>query len=130
VIRGGTVAVHQRECANVQQMIRAGRDIVTAAWLPHQAERGYRVTVQLEALDRPRLLADVTAAIDAAGADITSASIAPPQQMRVRQTYTIRLADLASLPRLLRALRRVQGVYDVYRARPRIHPRVAETPEG
>ncbi|MDI2132573.1 RelA/SpoT family protein [Yinghuangia seranimata] len=128
VIRGGTVAVHQRECANVQQMIRAGRDIVAAAWLPHQAERGYRVTVQLEALDRPRLLADVTAAIDAAGADITSASIAPPQQMRVRQTYTIRLADLASLPRLLKALRRVQGVYDVYRARPRIHPRVAESP--
>ncbi|MGW0663212.1 RelA/SpoT family protein [Streptodolium elevatio] len=128
VIRGGTVAVHQRDCANVQQMIRAGRDIVTAAWLPHQAERGYRVTVQLEALDRPRLLADVTAAIDAAGADITSASIAPPQQMRVRQTYTIRLADLASLPRLLKALRRVQGVYDVYRARPRIHPRVAESP--
>ncbi|MCF2532616.1 RelA/SpoT family protein [Yinghuangia soli] len=128
VIRGGTVAVHQRDCANVQQMIRAGRDIVSAVWLPHQAERGYRVTVQLEALDRPRLLADVTAAIDAAGADITSASIAPPQQMRVRQTYTIRLADLASLPRLLKALRRVQGVYDVYRARPRIHPRVAESP--
>lgn len=130
VIRGGTVAVHQRDCANVQQMIRAGRDIVSAAWLPHQAERGYRVTVQLEALDRPRLLADVTAAIDAAGADITSASIAPPQQMRVRQTYTIRLADLGSLPRLLKALRRVQGVYDVYRARPRIHPRVAEGPES
>ncbi|HSA53794.1 MAG TPA: HD domain-containing protein [Yinghuangia sp.] len=127
VIRGGTVAVHQRECSNVQQMIRAGRDIVAAAWLPHQAEQGYRVTVQLEALDRPRLLADVTAAIDAAGADITSASIAPPQQMRVRQTYTIRLADLSTLPHLLRALRRVQGVYDVYRARPRIHPRVAET---
>ncbi|UGQ09713.1 HD domain-containing protein [Yinghuangia sp. ASG 101] len=126
VIRGGTVAVHQRECLNVQQMIRAGRAIVAAAWLPHQAEQGYRVTVQLEALDRPRLLADVTAAIDAAGGDITSASIAPPQQMRVRQTYTIRLADLASLPQLLRALRRVQGVYDVYRARPRLHPRVAE----
>ncbi|MFE5325788.1 RelA/SpoT family protein [Embleya sp. NPDC056575] len=128
VIRGGTVAVHRSDCTNVQQMRRAGRDVVAASWLPHQADQGYRVTLQLEALDRPRLLADVTAAIDAEGADITSASIAPPQQMRVRQTYTIRLADLATLPKLLRALRRVQGVYDVYRARPRVHPRVADRP--
>ena len=126
VIRGGTVAAHRSDCTNVQQMRRAGRDVVAASWLPHQADQGYRVTVQIEALDRPRLLADVTAAIDAEGADITSASIAPPQQMRVRQTYTIRLADLATLPRLLRALRRVQGVYDVYRAHPRTHPRVAD----
>jgi GTP pyrophosphokinase len=126
VIRGGTVAVHRADCPNVQQMRRAGRDVVAASWLPHQADQGYRVTVRIEALDRPRLLADVTAAIDAEGADITSASIAPPQQMRVRQTYTIRLADLATLPKLLRALRRVQGVYDVYRAQPRVHPRVAD----
>jgi GTP pyrophosphokinase len=79
---------------------------------------GYMVTVQADALGRPRLLADLTAAISAVGADIVSASVEPPQELRVRHRYTVELPDAGLLPGLMRAMLRVAGVYDVYRAVP------------
>jgi GTP pyrophosphokinase len=76
------------------------------------------VTVQADALGRPRLLADLTAAISAQGADIFSASVEPPQELRVRHRYTVELPDPGLLPGLMKAMLRVPGVYDVYRAVP------------
>ncbi len=75
----------------------------------------YRVTLQAEALNRPRLLADLTAAMSATGLDIVSAVVEPPQELRVRHTYTVELPDAQTLPVVMRAMLRVSGVYDVRR---------------
>jgi hypothetical protein len=53
-----------------------------------------------------------------AGVDIVSAEVEPPQELRVRHTYTVELPDAEALPELMRAMLRVPGVYDVYRAGP------------
>jgi GTP pyrophosphokinase len=76
------------------------------------------VTVQADALGRPRLLADLTAAMSAVGVDIVSASVEPPQELRVRHRYTVELPDPGLLPELMRAMLRVAGVFDVYREVP------------
>ena len=77
---------------------------------------GCRVTLLAESFGRPHLLADLTEAIAAEGADIVSATVEPPSQQRVRHTYTVQLPDAARLPTLMRAMRNVPGVYDVGRA--------------
>lgn len=118
VTRGGTVAVHRAECPTVLRMSADGRDPVGVDWLRGSGS-GYRVTLQAEALGRPRLLADITEAISGAGVGIVSAAVEPPQELRVRHTYTVELPDAGALPSLMRAVRDVAGVYDVYRARRR-----------
>nr|WP_229698589.1 HD domain-containing protein [Wenjunlia tyrosinilytica] len=120
VTRGGTVAVHRVECAVVRDMRGDGRDPVDVDWLRGEST-GYRATLLAEALGRPRLLADLTEAIASAGVGIVSAAVEPPQELRVRHTYTVELPDADALPALMKAMRDVPGVYDVYRAHHRPH---------
>ncbi|MGW4896588.1 RelA/SpoT family protein [Kitasatospora sp. NPDC004240] len=115
-IRGGSVAVHRTGCPAGERMRGAGRVVLEVAWRPGGGPPdGYRATLRAEALNRPRLLADLTAAISAEGVGIVSAEVEPPQELRVRHTYTVELPEPQALPGLLRAMHRVSGVYDVGR---------------
>ncbi|MDH6136093.1 guanosine-3',5'-bis(diphosphate) 3'-pyrophosphohydrolase [Kitasatospora sp. MAA4] len=119
-IRGGSIAVHRADCPTGERMRTSGRGPVQLGWAPGAGAPTdrpvtYRVTLQAEALNRPRLLADLTAAMSATGLDIVSAVVEPPQELRVRHTYTVELPDAQTLPVVMRAMLRVSGVYDVRR---------------
>ncbi|MFW6692083.1 RelA/SpoT family protein [Streptomyces sp. MAR4 CNX-425] len=121
VVRGGAVAVHRVGCAAVARMATAGRAELRVHWRTGEGAppAALRVTLRAEAFVRAHLLADLTEAIAAAGVAIVAADVEPPRQQRVRHTYTLQLPDPAELPGLMRAMRRVPGVYDVSRAQ---HP--------
>jgi GTP diphosphokinase / guanosine-3',5'-bis(diphosphate) 3'-diphosphatase len=112
-VRGGVVTVHRVECAAVARMSEAGRAAVDVRW---GDTTECRVTLVAESFGRPHLLADLTEAMALEGAEIVSATVAPPTQQRVHHTYTVQLPDAAHLPALMRAMRNVPGVYDVSRA--------------
>ncbi|WP_030204509.1 bifunctional (p)ppGpp synthetase/guanosine-3',5'-bis(diphosphate) 3'-pyrophosphohydrolase [Streptomyces sp. NRRL S-87] len=112
VVRGGAVTVHRVQCPAVDRMRSLGRTPVAVHW---RATADCRVTLVAESFGRPHLLADLTEAISREGADIVSATVEPPTEQRVRHTYTVQLPDAAVLPRLMRAMRDVPGVYDVGR---------------
>ncbi|MEU6550910.1 HD domain-containing protein [Streptomyces sp. NPDC046915] len=112
-VRGGVVTVHRVECAGAARMKSVGRAEVGVRW---GDTTECRVTLVAESFGRPHLLADLTEAIALEGAEIVSATVAPPSQQRVRHTYTLQLPDAAHLPALMRAMRNVPGVYDVGRA--------------
>ncbi|MFE7530886.1 RelA/SpoT family protein [Kitasatospora sp. NPDC057542] len=115
-IRGGAVAVHRTGCPAGERMRADGRAELEVRWQPEGAPAaGHRATLRAEALNRPRLLADLTAAISGAGVGIVSAEVEPPQESRVRHTYTVELPEPAALPGLMRAMLKVSGVYDVSR---------------
>ena len=127
-VKGG-VAVHRAGCPTGTGMIDGGRAAVPVSWAGDAAPTGYIVTIQADSLGRPRLLADLTAAMSAAGVDIFSATVEPPEELRVRHRYTVELPDPALLPGLMRTMLRVPGVYDVYRAVPQA-AEPAESPEA
>lgn len=113
-VRGGAVTVHRDTCQAVGRMESAGRRTLPVRW--EQGATGCRVTLRAEAFGRPHLLADLTETIAAEGAAVVSADVEPPREQRVRHTYTLQLPDAKGLPALMRAMRRVPGVYDVTRA--------------
>ncbi|WP_130797557.1 RelA/SpoT family protein [Streptomyces otsuchiensis] len=113
-VRGGAVTVHRAGCPVATGMAEAGRTPVAVGW--RTARAGCRVTVRAEALGRPHLMADLTDALASHGAAVLHAEVEPPRERRVRHTYTLQLPDASGLPRLLRAMRGVPGVYDVGRA--------------
>ncbi|MFF2378448.1 RelA/SpoT family protein [Streptomyces xiamenensis] len=118
LVRGGAVTVHRESCPTAVRMTGAGRGALEVGW--RSPSVGCRVTLYAESLGRPHLLADLTEALAAHGAAVLQAEVEPPRQQRVRHTYTLRLPDASGLPRLMRAMREVPGVYDVSRAaRPR-----------
>jgi GTP pyrophosphokinase len=113
-VRGGTVTVHRESCPVAGGMLADGRRDVPVRW--RSSRVGCRVTLRAEALGRPHLLADLTEALAVHGAAVLQAEVEPPHQQRVRHTYTLQLPDASGLPRLMRAMRGVPGVYDVNRA--------------
>ncbi|MFI7010745.1 RelA/SpoT family protein [Streptomyces sp. NPDC050145] len=115
-VRGGVVTVHRVECSGVARMKAAGRPEIGVRWADAETAE-YRVTLIAESFSRPHLLADLTEAIALEGVAIISATVDPPDQGRVRHTYTLQLPDADRLQNLMRAMRNVPGVYDVDRAR-------------
>ncbi len=114
---GRGVSVHRTDCANTGSLEGRPERLIEVAWAPNQAE-SFLVWVQVEALDRARLLRDVTSVLSDHGANIhTSSSIAGRDRVAFLR-YEIELSDPAQLERVLADLRVVDGVYEAYRLVP------------
>ena len=73
------------------------------------------MNIQVEALDRARLLSDVTRALSDQHVNILSASVTTTRDRVALSRFTFEMADPAHLETVLKAVRSVDGVYDVYR---------------
>ncbi|MGD2060707.1 MAG: hypothetical protein PVF87_07580, partial [Acidimicrobiia bacterium] len=70
---------------------------------------------QVEALDRARLLRDVTAVVSDTGGNITASSTNTGDDRVAILRYEVELSDPSQLPRLLSDIRSVDGVYTAFR---------------
>ena len=88
--------------------------MVEVEWAP-TANSVFLVNIQVEALDRSRLLCDVTRALSDQHVNILSASVATSRDKIALSRFTFEMADPKHLGSLLKTVRGVEGVYDVYR---------------
>jgi GTP pyrophosphokinase len=114
VTRGGSVSVHRRTCTNAESLMEDRDRLVEVAWSP-SADSVFLVSIQIEALDRHRLLSDVSRVLSDEKVNILSASVATNRDRVAVSKFTFELGDAKHLGHLLRAVRNVEGVYDVYR---------------
>jgi GTP pyrophosphokinase len=75
----------------------------------------FLVQIQVEALDRSRLLSDVTRVLSDAHVNILSASVQTTRDRVALSRFTFEMGDPGHLDHVLAAVRRVDGVFDVYR---------------
>ncbi len=114
---GRGVSIHRTDCANIGALEGQPERLIEVAWAPNQSD-SFLVWIQVEALDRPRLLRDVTAVLSDHGANIhTSSSIAGRDRVAFLR-YEVELSDPAQLERVLSDMRNVEGVYESYRLVP------------
>jgi guanosine-3',5'-bis(diphosphate) 3'-pyrophosphohydrolase len=116
VTRGHGVSVHRTDCLNVQNLLEqqdAGRT-VEVEWTP-SASSVYLVNIQVEALDRHRLLSDVTRVLSDHHVNILSASVMTRHDRVAMSRFTFEMGGPEHLATLLSAVRGLEGVYDVYR---------------
>ncbi|HEU5035287.1 MAG TPA: bifunctional (p)ppGpp synthetase/guanosine-3',5'-bis(diphosphate) 3'-pyrophosphohydrolase [Mycobacteriales bacterium] len=114
VTRGNGVSVHRADCTNVQHLSTQPERLVEVEWAP-SAGSVFLVAIQVEALDRTRLLSDVTRVLSDAHVNILSASVATTRDRVAVSRFTFEMADPKHLGDLLRLVRGVEGVYDAYR---------------
>lgn len=74
----------------------------------------FMVKIQVEALDR-RLLSDVTRVLSDHGVNIISGTIATGSDRVATSQFSFEMADPQHLNTLLAAVRKIDGVFDVYR---------------
>ena len=114
VTRGNGVSVHRDDCINVPGLKSEPDRFVEVEWMP-TAKSVFLVNIQVEALDRARLLSDVTRALSDMHVNILSASVSTTRDRIALSRFTFEMADPKHLGSVLKAVRNVEGVYDCYR---------------
>ena len=111
---GRGVSVHRADCTNVSSLAERRERTVEVAW-PARSTTAFVVWIQVEALDRTRLLRDVTAVISDTGGNIAASSTHTGEDRVAILRYEVELSDPSQLPKLLADLRGVDGVFSAFR---------------
>ncbi|MBB6394430.1 GTP pyrophosphokinase [Actinomadura coerulea] len=114
VTRGHGVSVHRSDCANVESLRSQPDRLIDVKWSPGE-DSVFLVAIQVEALDRPRLLSDVTRVLSDQHVNILSASVTTTRDRVAVSRFTFEMGDPKHLGHVLKAVRSIDGVYDVYR---------------
>ncbi|QJC22679.1 RelA/SpoT family protein [Arcanobacterium buesumense] len=114
ITRGKGISVHRADCPNVDSLRREPDRFIDIAW-DRDADAVYLVQVQIEALDRRGLLADISRALAEHDVNMISGTINTSSQRVAKSSFTFEMADPHHLERVLRELRKIEGVYDAYR---------------
>ncbi|WP_432570353.1 RelA/SpoT family protein [Kineococcus sp. SYSU DK005] len=119
VTRGAGVSVHRQDCENVARLRREPERIVDVEWgstgATSTGSRLFLVQIQVEALDRARLLSDVTRVLSDNHVNILSATVSTSRDRVAVSKFSFEMAEPNHLGHVLSAVRRVDGVFDAYR---------------
>ena len=114
VTRGSGVSVHRTDCTNVSGLLEQPDRIVEVEWAPTQSSV-FLVEIQVEALDRKSLLSDVTRILSENHVNILAASVHTSTDRVAISKFAFEMGDPKYLSHVLSAVRRIDGVFDVYR---------------
>jgi GTP pyrophosphokinase len=118
VTRGQGVSVHRTDCPNAKALQNQPERLIDVSWRSGKPT-SFVVAIQVEALDRTRLLSDVATVLSDHHVNILSATSAVGRDRTTILRFTFELADITHLAGILGAVRKVENVYDAFRVVPR-----------
>jgi GTP pyrophosphokinase len=117
VTRGRGVSVHRSNCPNAKELLSTPERIIDVEW-DTASKATYQVEILIEALDRLRLLQEVTAAIAESGVNILSSAMTVHRDGLVDMRFLFEIGEMNRLDALLRDVRHVEGVFEARRMLP------------
>jgi guanosine-3',5'-bis(diphosphate) 3'-pyrophosphohydrolase len=118
VTRGRGVSVHRADCANAMSLVSGHIDRVIEVEWDRDRTGVFVASIEIKALDRSRLLADVTRSLSEHHVSILSSSSSTSSDRVSTMRFDFELADPAHLDSLLASVKRIDSVYDAYRLLP------------
>jgi GTP pyrophosphokinase len=117
VTRGRGVSVHRTDCANAAALAAQTHRFIEVEW-DHEQPATFVVSIEIEALDRSRLLRDIAQVLSENHVSIRSSSTQTSADRVARMRFDFEMADTGHLDSVLKAIKRVDSVYDAYRVLP------------
>jgi guanosine-3',5'-bis(diphosphate) 3'-pyrophosphohydrolase len=118
ITRGHGVSVHRSDCPNMRALAATGPErLIDVSWAAGKPT-SFMVSIQVEALDRQKLLRDVATIMADQRVNIVAASTHTGKDRIATLRFTFELADATHLSSILSAVKRVEGVFDAYRVVP------------
>jgi len=118
VTRGRGVSVHRADCANAGALVTGGGGRMIEVEWDRESVGVFTCSVEVKALDRTRLLTDVSRVLSEHHLNILSSTSHTGSDRISKMRFDFELGDAAHLESLLSALKRVDSVYDAYRVMP------------
>ncbi len=116
--RGRGVSVHREGCPNAKVLKETDQERMTKVWWDDRHKSTFLAGIHIEALDRTKLLRDVTSTIADHGISILSSSTRTGRDGIANLTFTFELADPDHLAHVIESVRRIDSVFDAYRIVP------------
>ena len=118
VTRGRGVSVHRSDCSNAQSLgIEQHDRVIEVDW--DDSHKGLlEAAIEVDALDRPRLLSDVSGVMAAHQINVVSVDTRTGSDRIAHMRFGFEFADRTHLESMLNAVRQVESVYDAYRVLP------------
>ena len=116
--RGRGVSVHREGCPNARALMASDEERIAKVWWDDRQKSTFIAAIQVEALDRTKLLRDVTAAISDQGIYILASTTRTGRDGIATLTYTFELGDPDHLQHVIQSVKRIDSVFDAYRVVP------------
>jgi GTP pyrophosphokinase len=117
VTRGRGVSVHRADCSNASALVSSEGRMLEVEW-DDQRQGSFVASIEVKALDRSRLLTEVTRVLSEHHVNIIGSSSHTGSDRVSKMRFEFELADPEHLEHVVSALRRVDSVYDAYRLLP------------
>jgi guanosine-3',5'-bis(diphosphate) 3'-pyrophosphohydrolase len=116
ITRGRGLSIHTVDCPNIDELDYDKDRIVEVSW-DTKSEMTHSVKISILTIDRPGMLASVSAAITSAKANISHAEITTTEEKRAYLNFMIDVSDTGHLEKVFKNIRQVTGVIQVKRVR-------------
>jgi len=113
VTRGRGIAVHSKNCPNVQNLLYEAERRIPVEWAG-ETQATFPVRLRIFTEDRPGILAGITAVISDTGANIRTFE-SGGHDLRARIEVGLDVHDRKQLERILSGIKRIPGVFDIER---------------
>jgi len=117
VTRGRGVSVHRTDCPNAKDLSAEADRLIEVSWDSSVGSR-FAVSIQVEALDRGKLLRDITTVLSDHHVNILQANVSIGRDRVATLRFTFELGDVAHLAHVLADVKKVDAVFDAYRVVP------------
>jgi GTP diphosphokinase / guanosine-3',5'-bis(diphosphate) 3'-diphosphatase len=117
VTRGRGLSVHRADCPNAEGLNAYPDRILDVYWDSKQLTT-YQVEIQVEAVDRTKLLSDISTVLSDAGVNILSATVSTRRDRLAVFRFVFEIGNLANLTHIIANVKRIEAVFDAYRVLP------------
>ena len=114
VTKGRGVSVHRKDCVNVKDLLKEENRIIDVSWV-EEKQASYNVDIEISANDRSGLLADITKALSNTKANIVGINARTGRDRIAIIELTVETKNIDELNSILKAIRKVDSVYEVTR---------------
>jgi len=119
VTRGRGVSVHRIDCPNTESLKKSPERMIEVSWQKEAKQKNtFNVEVFVEAIDRLRLLQDVTVALVSNGVNILGSTTFVHTDGIVDMRFLFELGSTQQIQKILADLQGVDGVIDAKRSLP------------
>jgi len=115
ITKGRGVSVHREDCSNLQNLIDTDAERVVEVNWGLAKGTAYFAEIQVQADDRDGLLADIMSVITELKLQLSAVNANLAKQGSALITVKLKITSIESLTDLMKRLKRLKGVVDVYR---------------
>ena len=114
ITKGRGVSIHTTECVNIKDLLQQEDRIIDVEWY-NEKESNYQVDIEAYSNDREGLLADIVKSIYDTKTKLIAINSKVNKDKIVITEITLEVGNLEELNKALKAIRKVDSVYEVKR---------------